>query len=296
MELSEVALVSVFASAEGGGSTTPIVLDASGYDEARMLALARRHGHESVFVFPPTNAAEADYRLRFFVPRQEMNMCGHATVGAIWLLHKAGKLQGTQVRIETLSGLVQGILRKPGLPGAYVEIAQPPGRVEEIASGDARQAILDVLRIHETYLEALPIVNATTSRSKTLIPLRSPEILDALTPDFSRMESLCASLQSTGLYPFAVRSLEDRIFDARQFPKASGFPEDVATGVAATALAFGLVSYGLIPCDGRRITVQQGRAMGRPSEIFVRFDLPVGASEPAGCFFGGRATLIQDRH
>ncbi|HEX7549097.1 MAG TPA: PhzF family phenazine biosynthesis protein [Candidatus Methylomirabilis sp.] len=289
--MSDVILINVFASPEGGGSSTPVVLDASGYDEAGMLELTRRHGHESTFVFPPTDPGEADFRFRFFVPRQEVNMCGHATVGAIWLLRKVGKLRGAQAGIETLSGLVHGFVRDVGTPGEYAEITQPAGRIEEITSREARQAILDILRITEADLSPLPIYNAATSRMKTLVPLRNPEILDALKPDFSRMESLCTSLRCTGLYPFVVHSLADRVFDARQFPKASGFPEDVATGVAATALAFGLVAYGLIPCDGKRLTVRQGRAMGLPSEIFVRFDLQEGGSQPRGCFLGGRAVL-----
>jgi len=289
--MSDVILINVFVSPEGGGSSTPVVLDASGYDEAGMLELTRGHGHESTFVFPPTHPGEADFRFRFFVPRQEMNMCGHATVGTIWLLHKVGKLRGTQAEVETLSGLVHGFVRDVGTPGEYAEITQPAGRIEEIASREARQAILDVLRITEADLSPLPISNAATSRIKTLVPLRNTEILDALKPDFSRMESLCASLGCTGLYPFAVHSLTDRVFESRQFPKASGFPEDAATGVAATALAFGLVAYGLIPCDGKRLTVRQGRAMGHPSEIFVRLDLPEGGSRPQGCFLGGRAVL-----
>ena len=292
--MSDAILINVFASPEGGGSSTPVVLDASGYDEAGMLELTRRRGHESTFVFPPTNPGEADFRFRFFVPRQEMNMCGHATVGTVWLLHKVGKLRGDQVGIETRSGLVRGFVRDVGTPGEYAEITQPAGRVEEVTSREARQAILEVLRITEAELSPLPISNAATSRMKTIVPLRNSETLDALQPDFSRMESLCASLGSTGLYPFAVYSLTDRIFDARQFPKASGFPEDVATGVAATALAFGLVAYGLIPCDGKRLTVRQGRAMGRPSEIFVRFDLQGIGSQPRGCFLGGRTVLTTD--
>ncbi len=55
--------------------------------------------------------------------------------------------------------------------------------------------------------------------------------------------------------------------------------------------AVGLLAFGLIPADEQRITVQQGRAMGRPSEIFVRFDLPEGEARPQGCFLGGRAAL-----
>jgi predicted PhzF superfamily epimerase YddE/YHI9 len=98
-------------------------------------------------------------------------------------------------------------------------------------------------------------------------------------------------VNSTGLYPFAISDASARRFDARQFPRASGFPEDIATGVAASALAFGLVAYGLFPFGTDRITVRQGRAMGRPSQIFVRFDLPDPAAPPVGCYFGGHVVM-----
>ena len=67
--VSDVILINVFASPEGGGSSTPVVLDASGYDEAGMLELTRLHGREITFVFPPTDPGAADFRFRFFVPR-----------------------------------------------------------------------------------------------------------------------------------------------------------------------------------------------------------------------------------
>ncbi len=220
-------------------------------------------------------------------------MCGHATVGTLWLLHKAGRLPGRRARVETGSGLVRGFVQDAGTPGEYVEITQPAGRLEKLSGLEARQAILEVLGITESELAPHPIYNAATSRTKTLVPLKNPAILDAVAPDFSRMEAVCTSLQSTGLYPFAVHSLPDRIFDARQFPRASGLPEDAATGIAATALAFALLAYGLIPCDVKRITVRQGRAMGHPSEIYVRFDLPQSGDEPRGCFLGGQALLAK---
>jgi PhzF family phenazine biosynthesis protein len=289
--MDDVVLVNVFASEPGGGSPTPIVADASGYETERMLAVAKRYGHECTFVFPPQDPATADFRFRFFVPRQEMNMCGHATLGTIWLLRRMGKLRGTEARIETMSGLVHGAVRHAGSPGEYVEISQPAGTVREIPDAGAREAILDVLGIRAADLLSLPVLNAVTSRMKTLVPLRSVEVLDALRPDFARMESLCDAVSSTGLYPFAISDLSARRFDARQFPRASGFPEDIATGVAASALAFGLVAYGVLSCGTERITVRQGRAMGRPSQIFVRFDLPDPAAEPRGCYFGGQVVM-----
>ena len=289
--MDDVVLVNVFASEPGGGSPTPIIADASGYDADRMLAVARRYGHECTFVFPPEDPVAADFRFRFFVPRQEMNMCGHATLGTIWLLRRMGKLRGTEARIETMSGLVHGVVQHADSSDEYVEISQPAGTVQEIRDPAASEIILDVLGIRAADLLPMPILNAATSRMKTLIPLQSVGVLDALRPKFARMESLCTALNSTGLYPFAISDVSAHRFDARQFPKASGFPEDIATGVAASALAFGLVAYDLISFSTERITVRQGRAMGRPSEIFVRFDVPGPAAQPCGCFFGGQEVM-----
>ena len=118
-------------------------------------------------------------------------MCGHATLGTIWLLRRLGKLRGTEARIETLSGLVRGVVQHADSPDEYVEISQPAGTVQEIPDPAARETILDVLGIRAADLLPLPILNAVTSRTKTLIPLQSVEVLDALRPTFAHMES-CA--------------------------------------------------------------------------------------------------------
>lgn len=131
----------------------------------------------------------------------------------------------------------------------------------------------------------MPIQNACTSRVKTLVPLKSEAILNGLTPDFTRMEEVCTRIGSTGLYPYAVLDRDQQIFDARQFPQSSGYPEDAATGIAASALSFGLLKNGLVDNSDRQITVHQGRAMNRPSSISIRFEIADGA--PTGCWIGG---------
>jgi trans-2,3-dihydro-3-hydroxyanthranilate isomerase len=121
---------------------------------------------------------------------------------------------------------------------------------------------------------------------KTLVPLAGVQALDALKPDFSRMKATCEHIDSTGLYPFAIESTSSRVFHARQFPRASGYAEDPATGIAAAALLYGLRTCGLLPFDDGVVTVHQGRAMGSPSRILARFNLsPDGSSE--GCFVSG---------
>lgn len=285
-----VELVSVFAAGPGGGNPAPIVVDADGMSDAQMQAVAQRYGHESGFVFSAPPGSGCDYEFRFWVPNHEMSMCGHATVGAAWLLHRSGRLQHDRLTVHTRSGRVEVRIDTTASDTAAVEISQPAGHIEPLPDAQrSRDDILDVLGIKAAQLAPWPIQNAWTSRVKTLIPLASPADLDALQPRFDRIEALCARIGSTGLYPYATSDADRQIFDARQFPRASGYPEDAATGIAASALSFGLLANGMVEASGRTITIRQGRAMKRPSQISVRFnvDSPLDDGRPNGCWLGG---------
>jgi PhzF family phenazine biosynthesis protein len=282
---ADVDLVSVFAAGPGGGNPAPIVADAAGLSDSDMRAVAAAYGHESAFVLPPPPVSACDFALRFWVPNHEMEMCGHATVGAVWLLDRLGRLPRDRLTIATLSGEVEARAEHAGTAEAKVEISQPKAQVAALPDeDDAIDELLSILGIGRTDLAPLPVRNARTSRVKTLVPLKSTGILDGLEPDFGRIAQFCEKIGSTGLYPYAVSG--PQTFDARQFPKSSGYPEDAATGIAAAALAFGLLEAGQIAADSGPIQIRQGRAMGRPSQIAVRFRLgPDGA--PAGCWLGG---------
>jgi PhzF family phenazine biosynthesis protein len=282
----QVRFVRVFAAGADGGNPAPIVIDAGGMSDAQMQQVAASYGHESGFVLPSPPGSDCDFEFRFWVPNHEMSMCGHATVGAVWLLDQLGRLRRDQVTISTRSGRVEARIRRPLGQDVLVEVSQPAGHVEPLADADqAKAVILQVLGIVTEDLAPFPIQNARTSRVKTLVPLRSVSILDGLKPDFGKIEQLCARLESTGLYPYAISDRESQVVDARQFPRSSGYPEDAATGIAAAALSFGLLSNGIVEASERPITVRQGRAMKRPSEIQVRFNLDHGRVD--GCWLCG---------
>jgi PhzF family phenazine biosynthesis protein len=286
MNSPEVRFVRVFAAGADGGNPAPIVVDAGGMSDAQMQQVAASYGHESGFVLPSPPGSDCDFEFRFWVPNHEMSMCGHATVGAVWLLEQLGRLRRDHLTISTKSGRVEARIHRPAGQDVLVEVSQPAGHVEPLPDADQAKAdILQVLGIRAEDLAPFPIQNARTSRVKTLVPLRSVSILDGLKPDFGRIEQLCARIESTGLYPYAVSDRERQVVDARQFPRSSGYPEDAATGIAAAALSFGLLSNGIVEASERPITVRQGRAMKRPSEIQVRFNLDNGRVD--GCWLCG---------
>lgn len=282
----DVSPVVVFADGPAGGNPAPVVLDARDLTDDQMQDVARESGHESVFVLPAPPGTDADLALRFWVPGHEMEMCGHATVGAVWLMATRGLLHGDHAMISTRSGPVEATIRTTD-GSVEVEISQPPGRLEAVSPSGVT-SVLHVLGIGPEALADRPVVNATTSRTKTLVPLVSEEALDALRPELTRVEQVCDELGSTGLYPYAATADEQQ-FAARQFPRSSGYPEDPATGIAAAALLFALLDEGQVERSERPVRIRQGRAMGRPSAMTLRLRLDGG--DVVGCWLGGRVQL-----
>lgn len=127
--------VRVFAAGPAGGNPAPIVVDATGMSDADMQEVARSYGHESGFVFPPAPGSDCDFEFRFWVPNHEMSMCGHATVGAVWLLERLGGLKRDRLAIHTKSGRVEARIRRSAGLDARVEVSQPAGIVEPVPHG-----------------------------------------------------------------------------------------------------------------------------------------------------------------
>ncbi|MBZ8134094.1 PhzF family phenazine biosynthesis protein [Afifella sp. IM 167] len=277
-----VSLVRVFPASPKGGNPAPIVLDAECMSADEMREVAKCYGHECGFVVSSTPQGDADFHFRYFVPNHEMEMCGHATIGALWMLREAGRVAKPRVSIKTLSGQVAAVVP----PAGPIAVSQPVGRIAELTA-DQSGLVRSVLGIAEGDLAQPHLLNAATSRVKTLVALNSIEHLHALAPDFDRMQRICDQIGSTGLYPFALDQVSG-VAHARQFPKSSGYPEDAATGIAASALVFGMLHWGLAN-PAETVTVRQGEAMGRASEILVSFER--SGSAVTGCWITGSCTV-----
>src|ERR1700754_4315732 len=91
----EILRYAAFTSDPAGGNPAGIVLDASGLDDAAMLAIAAELGYsESAFLTaPPEGLGEPGraFTARYFSPKAEVTFCGHATVAtAVALAERIG--------------------------------------------------------------------------------------------------------------------------------------------------------------------------------------------------------------
>lgn len=271
----KVTLIDVFTRDSRGGNPVPLVVDARDMSATDMQGVAAQYGHESAFILPAENPL-AQWKLRFFVPAHEMEMCGHATVGSMWALRRWGLWQSDAAVVETLSGLVR-VQWDEELQCPWISQPRASSAVLDEAQTRDVLSVLSLSRTASKTARQSHAVNASTSRVKTLVEFRDPSEVHALRPDFSRMKALCEQIDSTGLYPYAIEQVVDSDLPlkvhARQFPRSSGYPEDAATGIAAAALWGYLQARGEFANAGGdqdQCVVLQGEAMGSPSAIYVR--------------------------
>lgn len=254
----DVAWTSVFADGPGGGNPCAVTFAAEALTGAEMQEAAAGFGVESAFVLPP-DGEDADVRLRFFVPRHEMEMCVHATVGATVLLAERGALPaGRAARVQTPLGVREVEHDAAARTAAVVlpgpELGPPLTELDPLLAALGITAVAGVVR------------SASAARAKLLVPLPDEATVDALAPDHAALWDACDTLDVTGVYAYTCEAAGADIA-ARQFPVRAGYDEDPATGVAAAALAGALAAEG-VGRDGegwRAWRVAQGRALGQPS-------------------------------
>lgn len=88
---TDVLRYTAFSSDPAGGNPAGVVLDASGLDERRMLALAAEVGYSETAFVTAADPARRRFAVRYFSPLAEVDFCGHATVAtAVALAERVG--------------------------------------------------------------------------------------------------------------------------------------------------------------------------------------------------------------
>lgn len=265
--MAETIHTVVFKAAEGGGNPCPVTLDADSLTAEQMKKLSAQFGQESAFVCSPTRS-DCDVKVRYFVPNGELEMCMHATIGTATVLVEKDVVSKSPIVFESAFGPMNVFWEKKN---GKIDVGVDQFLPQYPDSNPTAQEVCKALGIKPEQLGDAPIMSAATSRFKLMILLKSREVLDGLNPDYEYLWSVCDKYNTTGFYPFVVEDNGgETVYFARQFPKRSGYNEDPATGVAASALGAYLVDNGIAKSNEgwNSFTVMQGFAMGRPSMIY----------------------------
>ena len=209
-----IFMVDAFTDRAFGGNPAGICLLEEPAKEAWMQDVARELNlSETAFLLEE----RAGYNLRWFTPRVEVDLCGHATLAAAHTLWETRELVPTEAaRFHTRSGLLTAYLRENGIEMDFP--ATPP------APADAPQGLIDSLGVVPLY----------TGRSMYdyIIEVESEQELRALSPDFRELRTVTergvmVTAKADGPYDFV----------SRFFAPAVGIDEDPVTGSAHCCLA-----------------------------------------------------------
>ncbi len=209
-------------------------------DWMRSLA-AEMNLSETAFLLPEGDG----YRLRWFTPRVEVSLCGHATLASAHILWEQGFLPTQEpARFETLSGR----LTAHSLPGGWIGLdfpAQPP------SPADAPEGLLAALGVSE---EQVRFVGRY--KNNTLVELDREQTVRSLTPDFERLEQV----ETRAVSVTAMADDPQLDFVSRFFAPRMGINEDPVTGSAHTALTpFWSAITGKPELEAMQVSARGGR-------------------------------------
>lgn len=283
----KVYTLDAFAEEAGGGNPAGVVLEDCNLDSFQMQKIAKEVGFsETAFVSKSQNA---DYRVRFFTPTDEVDLCGHATIGTFGLLHQLGKIQTGSYTQETKAGILEVKIED----NTVIMEQNKPSFIKTIDKDNPEySAIAKSLNLAPDDLGLGFMEIVSTGLADLLVCVKSAEVLDKINPNFEEIAEISGRNKITGYHVFALTKGEATA-QCRNFAPLVGIDEEAATGSSSGALGSFLVKHQLVGKGQSDITMKflQGLAMGRPSRISAR--IIKDEMEIKKVFVGGKTSNIQ---
>ncbi len=233
----DLFIVDAFTDRVFGGNPAAVVPLDHWPDDALLQHMAAEHNLSETAFFAP----EGDgYRLRWFTPVREVDLCGHATLATAFVLFEQLGYGRPAVRFFTRSG-----------PLTVSRVA--PGKF----SLDFPTDHLQPTPLPLEAMEALGVQPLETwlGREDYLIRVEDEATVRSLQPDFSRLKAVS---HVRGFIVTAPGS--DCDFVSRCFYPAYGIDEDPVTGSAHTTLTpFWAERLGKTTLEARQISRRGGK-------------------------------------
>ncbi len=249
------------------GNPAVVVPQADGLSDEQMQQIAREvNCSETAFVLASLQP-EADFRLRWFTPTQEVDLCGHATVATLHALAQEGRFNLSRgvcqyLYIESRSGLlpvtVDWTEAQP-----WVWLTLPPCSLEAVAP-----VLTSELATILQFPPSNPTAFVDSLNQDVLIEIPQLQQLHALSPDFIALAKLGKQQGWRGVCVYTTETVEPiSSAHSRFFAPQSGIQEDPVTGSVSGPLALLLQKTAASPAQTWRF--EQGDCLGRAGRLVV---------------------------
>lgn len=267
-------IVDAFTSQPFGGNPAGVVLldgDSFPAEELMLQIAAELRYSETAFV---KRDSDSQYTVRYFTPKTEVELCGHATIATFSLLYKLQLVKG-----ECICHTKAGDLNIRVGEKVLMQMATPR-IVDTITDSEEIYRAIGVT----DYQPTLPVQIAYSGLPDIMIPLRDVSMLQSLKPDMEAITAITRKYDTVSFHVFAFAG-DGHTAHVRDFAPLYDIPEESATGTANAALTHYLQQNGRIPSTGD-FSFLQGEAMGRPSVVATRI------TADGTIYVGGTATIV----
>jgi PhzF family phenazine biosynthesis protein len=258
----KVYTLNSFSKYGRGGNPAGIVLDADFLSEQEMQRVAKLVNlSETAFV---QRSDKADFKVRFFTPNGEVDLCGHATIATFYLLAIKNKISAGKYLQETKAGILNIEVKKDKVIFMNQTLPKFYKKIE-------KKEIADALNISEEWiLSDLPIQIVSTGIKDILIPIISLKVLHHIRPNFRKVALISKKYGVIGFHLFTLETKLCSTAHCRNLAPLYDIPEESATGTSNGALSCYLFQYKKITKEqSKNLVFEQGYSMNNPSEILA---------------------------
>jgi PhzF family phenazine biosynthesis protein len=223
-----VVIADAFTDRPFAGNPAAVCVLSGPRDERWMQLVAREMNlSETSFLYPEGDAEGPAFRLRWFTPAVEVDLCGHATLASAHVLWSEGHLPaGVPARFRTRSGRLTAVLRDTD---GWIELDFPATLV---GAGSPAPAAVSAEPDALAGLVGAPVVAAGFSKFDLLVELETERAVRELAPDIPRL----AKLPVRGTIVTARATSPGVDFVSRFFAPGVGIDEDPVCGSAHCCL------------------------------------------------------------
>ena len=282
-------IVDAFTDTVFGGNPAGVVILPDGADfpadTVCVSTAAELRYSETAFI---KSLGNHEFQIRYFTPAAEVDLCGHATIGAFCALLHLGIIEENCHCINhTLAGDLNIELKNGFI---MMDMAVP----EEIAIMQDSEQIKELYDIMGAAYDstAIPYVPRiiSTGLPDIMMPVADIDALDAINPDMQALSDLSARYAVTGVHAFTLSCENDVTAHARNFAPLYDIDEEAATGTSSGAMTYYFYRNGLIRAQDSCKYIQ-GEKMARPSVILTEIN-----ADENGCLIkvGGSGIILAE--
>ena len=249
---------------KGNQAGVVILDDKEAYpDEILMKNIAAELKHsETAFV---KKIDDKKFKIRYFTPTEEVELCGHATISVFSVLRKLSIVAIDKYIAETLAGDLEIVVDKDFI---WMDMATP--KIEYVFNLDEIKEIYSAFNLDTSQApkDLMPkIVN--TGLSDIIIPIENKETLDSFVMNKEKVIEISKKYKVVGAHLFTIDKNKKVTAFCRNIAPLVGIDEECATGTSNGALTHYLKDYNIISIKDIN-TFIQGETMGRVSTILSR--------------------------